>query len=141
MGRFRLGAACLGLSVFVAFSLGCMSLSFGGRTEVVTPESSANSEGLQRGEAFVPPHQDLCVYYPVAYVSPPNLEFESPDSKRLLQIVEQKGDCFRIVNNTSFGVDCAWKARGMLGTAVKTAVVKAVKTETPMREVKPARGP
>jgi hypothetical protein len=109
--RARLFAG-LGIAIFIGFSLGCMNLSFGGRTEVVTKESDSIADGVQRGKAYADYGQEVVIYYPIPYASPPNLEIEN-DGKRYLHIVEQKPDCFKVKNN-HVGVEIAWKARGVL---------------------------
>ncbi len=107
------GLVCLGGLLFVGFSLGCMNLNFGGKNDVSSPtsqEDKSATEGLQRGKAFVPPGGEVCVYYPVPYLSPPNLEFEDSDSKRRIQIVEQRPDYVRLKNTSAVGFDLPWKA-------------------------------
>jgi hypothetical protein len=125
----RIGSAwprvLLGLSglLFAGFSLSCMSFSFGGRTQVVSPtpqDSQAAGEGLQRGTAYVPRGQEVRVYYPIPYVSNPNLEFEDSDGKRHLQIVDQKPDHVRVRNTSSSDCEVPWKTRGVLVTTAKT---------------------
>jgi len=123
----------LGAAAFVAFSLGCMNLSFGGRTEVLPPavkEQEVSAEGIQRGKAFAGYAQEVCVYYPVPYVSPPNLEFEDQDSRRQVQIVDQKADHFRI-KNTHLAVEIPWKARGVLATNVRPSVPAGANLASP----------
>jgi hypothetical protein len=133
------GVVGLGGLLFVAFSLACMNLSFGGKTEVAAPASDG-SEGLQRGKAFVPPGGEICVYYPVPYLSPPNLEFEDSEGKRRIQIVEQRPDYVRLKNTSPFGVDLPWKARGVQSTTAK-APVAAPAVQTPERATVEFRGP
>lgn len=123
-----------GSGVAVAFALGCMNLSFGGKT-VVTPasDSPAKEEGLQRGKAHVPHGQEISVYYPVPYNSPPNLEFEGADGGRHFQVIDQKPDCFRVKNMNSMNAELAWKARGIPVTTAKTngSTAPSVTTSTP----------
>lgn len=121
---FALPHVVVGVSglLFVGFSLGCMNLSFGGKTQVVSPTSQETpGDGLQRGKVYVPQGQEVCVYYPVPYLSPPNLEFEDSDNKRHLQIVDQKPDHVRVKNTNSWPVEVPWKARGMMVTSAKTS--------------------
>lgn len=115
----------LGVCAFIGFSLGCMNLSFGGRHEYVSSPKDGESvtDGLQRGKAYAGYAQELSVYYPIAYVSPPNLEFED-DAKSQLVIVDQKPDHFR-VKNTHVGVEFTWKARGVLAPNAKASPVNS----------------
>jgi hypothetical protein len=108
-------AAALGMALFVGFSLGCMNLNFGGRHEVVSP--TIVEEGVQRGKAYAPYAQDVRVYYPQPYATPPNLEFED-DGKTQLIIMDQRADFF-CVKNTQIGRDFSWKARGVLASNAK----------------------
>ncbi len=115
-GRVVVG---LGLAAFVAFSIGCMNLTFGGRHEIASPkEAEVAAEGLQRGKSYAPYAQEVTVYYPVPYASPPNLEFED-DAKRQFIVMEQRPDCFKI-KNTQVGAEFTWKARGSLTASAKT---------------------
>jgi hypothetical protein len=109
----------LGGLLFVGFSVSCMNLNFGGKTEVVAPSDSHSAEGLQRGKVFVPIGQEVNLYYPVPYVSPPNLEFEDADANRRLHIVDQKPDHVRVKNLSNAPVEVPWKARGITVTAAK----------------------
>lgn len=104
-----------GFAVFIGFSLGCMNLGLGGPTEVVTP--MVVEKGVQRGKSFAPYAQEMTVYYPQPYVSPPNLEFEDEGKSQLI-IIDQKPDCFR-VKNTHVGREFMWKARGVLATSAR----------------------
>jgi hypothetical protein len=96
--------------VFLGISLGCMSFTLGGRTEVVSKEEVG---GLQRGKASLAPGEELVVYYPAPYASPPNLEMEDPSLFHAGRIIEQRPDGFRIKNTSSHAVELAWKARGV----------------------------
>jgi hypothetical protein len=115
-------AVCVGGLLFVGFSLGCMNLSFGGRTQVVSPaahDDPSTADGVQRGKGFVLPGQEVSVYYPVPYAQPPNLQFEETDKKGYLQIVDQKPDHFRVKNISGWNVDFPWKARGITVASTK----------------------
>ena len=124
LGRARsVGAYALlglGTALFVGFSVGCMSLNIGGKTEVASQDTPVAGEGLQRGKAFVPQGREVCVYYPVPYTSPPNLEIEDLSNRHNIQIVEQKPDYVRLRNTSGAAVDVSWKTRGLLVTTAKT---------------------
>jgi hypothetical protein len=85
-----------------------MSLSIGGRTEIVSPDGITY---LQSGTVHVGPGHEETVYYPVPFQSPPNLALEEPWHD--WQIVEQRPDCFRIKSLSSFSRDVRWTARGL----------------------------
>lgn len=107
-----LGTAILSFTL----ALGCMSFSFGERTEVIrSPEPSAVADAAeQRGKVAVPGGEEITVYYPVPYASPPNLVIRDPGG--VCRVVEQKADCFRIVNSASLTMgpyDVVWTARGV----------------------------
>jgi hypothetical protein len=115
----RLAAASAAL-LFLVMVLGCMSLQFGGGTrEVVHSDDSAYA---QTGKVRVPVGKEVQVYYPVAYVSPPNLEMESPFDDSMI-ITEQKGDHFLVKNIGSLDRRVEWTARGV--KAPQAAVVAA----------------
>jgi hypothetical protein len=105
-------AAALAL-VFLGFGLGCMSLSIGGKSEVVSHDDVA---GLERGNVHIGPGQEQTVYYPAPYMSPPNLEFEDTAVTAKCQIVEQRPDGFRVRNMGATPVDISWKTRGVKAT-------------------------
>jgi hypothetical protein len=98
------GAALICLVVF----LGCMSLNFGTRTEVIQHDDVSY---MQTGTATVPGGQEVEVYYPVPYASPPNLVLSSDWDQCV--VVQQKQDHFRVKNNRVFATECKWTARGL----------------------------
>jgi hypothetical protein len=107
-------AAASGTLLFLVIVLGCMSLQFGGgasTTEVVHTDDTAYA---QTGKVHVPPGKEIEVYYPVSYVSSPNLELDSTFDDCL--IVEQKADHFLVKNTGSFSREAKWKARGTKGS-------------------------
>ena len=112
-----------GVVLFVAFSLGCMSLSFGGRTEVIAP---GDSPYAQSGAVELPPYEEQIIYYPIPYQSPPNLTvLDSPRNHRPFRIVDQRGDGFRIKNETEGRLLVEWSAKGlrvMAGSAAPLVV-------------------
>src|SRR5258708_11810469 len=94
-------AVALGGVVFLAFCVGCMNFSFGGKSDVVATQ---DSDIAQKGKAFVRPGDEVCVYYPTPFQSPPNLEFADPASKQSVQVTEQRADHFRAKNMGPSGV-------------------------------------
>jgi|GEM_PF-3607814 len=90
---------------WLAIILGCMNLSIGERT--MLPDD--HLAYTQAGSVHVEIGQELDVYYPVPYASPPNLEFKGLGS---YTIVDQQADHFRVHNNGGLlGFD--WTARGV----------------------------
>jgi hypothetical protein len=57
------------------------------------------------------------VYYPLAYVSPPNLQVTQNDSRGAVQfkVTEQKPDHFKIeqISSTGYTVHFKWRAEGV----------------------------
>ena len=107
--RSLLAAASLG---FVGIVLGCMSLSIGGRTEVVQNEDACY---VQNGEVTIPSHQEQDVYYPVPFAFPPHLTISTTFND--CKIVAQCADHFRVKNDEACSRDVTWKARGIrMGT-------------------------
>ncbi|HEY7157155.1 MAG TPA: hypothetical protein VH575_24590, partial [Gemmataceae bacterium] len=97
--RIRLGRVLLSRSVgalagvvIVLIILGCMSLSFGGLS--IGCKTEPDGTVCQEGKVNLHQGQELDVYYPVPYTSPPNLELSGDADK--CEIVEQKADHFRI---------------------------------------------
>jgi hypothetical protein len=97
-------------ALILVIILGCMSIAIGNRS---TEESSITPEGtlVQTGEAMVQDHDTETVYYPVPYISPPNLEISSSFDDCV--VVEQAGDHFRVKNPSAFCRKVTWKARGL----------------------------
>jgi hypothetical protein len=119
-GRQRLGVVAGG-SLFLASALGCMSLQFGGKTEVVREVAAPKPDGVyeQFGTAKLAPHEDATVYYPVPHLSPPNLTVhEAPKriedrQERPFRVVEQRPDRFRIENLGSDPLTVQWWTKGL----------------------------
>jgi|SRR5947209_4148889 len=113
----RKGVIAATAITFLTLGVGCMSFSFGGRTEVVSPhETSAIADvtAEQKGHAQLASGDEITVYYPVPFASPPNLVIHDPAST--CRVVEQRADCFRIKNNASVApwrYDIGWTARGV----------------------------
>jgi len=102
---------------FAALGLGCMSFTFGGHTDMVAPHEPAATADLakeQTGNAQVAGGEEITVYYPIPYASPPNLVMRDPNA--VCRVIEQKADCFRIRNTASLTAGynyVAWTARGV----------------------------
>jgi hypothetical protein len=112
-------ASCV---VLLATFLGCMSI--GGRTEIVNRDDRSST---QSGKVTLAGKQELDVFYPVAYVSPPNLEFEEE-----CVVVEQKADHFRVKNTSPFSRVITWTARGVPPSPSQTALPPAhIPTDSP----------
>jgi hypothetical protein len=106
MRRFVIAAsACCVLTI----AIGCMSFSFGDRTEVVAPGVPYTR---QTGLVSVPPGQELTIYYPNPYQSPPNLVIADPSHD--CHVSEQHPDYFRVKNDSAGLRDFEWTARGTL---------------------------
>ena len=105
LGEQRL-LALIGSLMFLAFTLGCMSVNIGGRTEIAPPADSQ----VQRGTVTVPANQTVDVFYPNPYVSTPNLVVEN--SWNDFRIEEQRPGHFRVHNPGPFAREITWKARG-----------------------------
>jgi hypothetical protein len=104
--------------VMALIFLGCMSLSFGERTEVVRAEDATL---LQKGEVTVPPGQAQIVYYPIPYPHPPNLTISDTFGFDHPTVVEQAPDHFLVRNNDhNFARTVTWRAKGV---RVPTAIV------------------
>jgi hypothetical protein len=95
---------------WLAIILGCMSLSIGERTTLPDDRLAYTQEG----SAHIEIGQELDVYYPVPYASPPNLELKGLGS---YTIVDQQADHFRVrakVEGNTIGWEgFDWTARGV----------------------------
>lgn len=101
-------AASVGAAAVLAFCLGCMSLNFGGKTEVV---QSDDGTGSQCGKIQLAAYEELTVYYPVPYYSPPNLQLDTGCEH--FRITDQRADHFKVKNVNGLTREVSWKARGM----------------------------
>jgi hypothetical protein len=102
-------AGALGGGVIVLIILGCMSLSFGGLS--IGCKTEPDGTVCQEGKVSMHRGQELDVYYPVPYASPPNLELSGDADK--CEIVEQKADHFRIRCKDPCDATPHWQARGL----------------------------
>ncbi|HEY7428396.1 MAG TPA: hypothetical protein VH682_29455 [Gemmataceae bacterium] len=115
-GRIRLGRVILSRPVgalagaaTVLIILGCMSLSFGGLS--IGCKTEPDGTVCQEGKVSMHQGQELDVYYPVPYTSPPNLVLNGDADK--CEIVEQKADHFRIRCKDPYDATPHWQARGL----------------------------
>jgi hypothetical protein len=92
---------------FLASTLGCMSLSFFDRTELMAPDGNYSK---QVGRAHLRPGEELVVYYPGGYATPPNLVVD--DAGHDCRIIEQRPDGFVVRNMSTVARDVDWTARG-----------------------------
>jgi hypothetical protein len=107
------GAALLILSIM----LGC--LSFGGETHEIVhsvvsePAGPLVGNGIleQEGSVRLPPHSEQDVYYPVPYISPPNLVLGDDASR--CELVSQAHDHFHVKNADYCSRGVTWKAKGI----------------------------
>jgi hypothetical protein len=106
LGRVLLSrqVGALAGTVLLLIFLGCMSLSIGCKTE---PDGTV----CQEGKVSLHKGQELDVYYPAPYASPPNLELSGDCDK--CDIIEQKADHFRIRCNDPCDATPHWQARGL----------------------------
>lgn len=102
-GYGAVGAALVAL----ACTMGCVNLQFGGKSNCTEDPSVVP----QTSSITIPKGQELTIYYPKAYVSPPNLELDN--SSAACKIVEQKADHFRVRNDGATPLTVNWTARGM----------------------------
>jgi hypothetical protein len=123
----RMVGLCAGL-ILLSIVLGCMSFSFGGRTELVHDEDGAYT---QSGTISIPGNHEQDVYYAVAYQSPPNLTLE--DSWNTCAITGQWPDHFRVSNPRLFSCELTWKARGIkaLDRTIMVPIPDAAKDSNP----------
>ena len=115
-------AGIVSATAIVVIFVGCMSLQFGGdrreevissstETQVAYPPGDGPLE--QTGLCAVPPENGVqVVYYPIPYISPPNLSISGSDDQ--VEIIEQKREYFKVRNKNSFFVKhFTWKANGV----------------------------
>jgi hypothetical protein len=123
--RLRVASCMVAFIACALLSMGCLSLNFGARS----PKEDDPSVLSQTGSVPVAKGQEVTVYYPKPYGSPPNLQTD--DSVHGYQIVEQKADCFRVRNDNS-AWDLKWTARGVpVPTVVPAQATTAVSTSNP----------
>ena len=100
----------LALICLPLLATGCICLSFGG-----CEHSEADGVLTQTGKVTCKYESQVTVYYPVPYASPPNLEIH--DLARNFSLLEQRADCFRIVQVSPGLPNVEWTARGMRAPA------------------------
>ncbi|HZY91072.1 MAG TPA: hypothetical protein VFE78_39985 [Gemmataceae bacterium] len=100
--------------------LGCMSISFGGKS-ICGGDPTEPFE--QKGEVCLAAQGEIDVYYPLPYASPPNLTVDAPSHH--VVVFEQKPDHFRVGGAGKM----TWVARGV--RAGPTVVVPVPPTLPP----------
>jgi hypothetical protein len=105
--------------VLACIILGCMSISFGGRSSV------SLDDGLLEQEDKLELHNGATqtVFYPVPYGSPPNLVVDSTFHE--VEIEEQAADHFRVRCSDPTG-SVTWKAKGLRVTSPPPIVVAPI---------------
>jgi hypothetical protein len=112
--------------LLLATFIGCMSL------EVSEPHSSItrSTEGVitQTGTVTVSGHKPETVFYPIPYISTPNLQIEDEWPHEHWELVEQKWDHFTVRrdrNPWSSPLKLSWTAKGVKGPPPPAPVVVA----------------
>jgi hypothetical protein len=85
-------------------------------------------DGLTRyhGTVGLAPGQEIDVYYPAPFASPPNLETSPVDPFFGSVVVEQKADHFRIKSQSPFVREVTWQACGVVASQANSTQIKAV---------------
>ena len=128
----------LALICLPLLATGCVCLSFGG-----CDHAEADGVLAQTGKVTCKYESQVTVYYPVPYASPPNLEIH--DLARNFSLLEQRADCFRIVQVSPGLPNVEWTARGMRAPAAIAPTVPdpvpCVPPATVPQEPLPVTGP
>ncbi len=117
---------------------GCLCLSFGGGCDGHCGGEHPESNGVltQKGSFAKPTGEPVTVYYPVPYASPPNLEIQDPLNK--CHIIDQRADCFRIVQDGPGMLNVNWTARGVKSISPSPALpTPAIAAQPPANEPTP----
>jgi hypothetical protein len=131
---FVLGVICLPL-----LSTGCICLSFGGwghdsGEQCESKHHDSDGAVTQKGSLTFGNGEPVTVYYPVPFASPPNLEIRDQFNK--CRIIDQRADCFRIVQDGPSVPSVHWTARGIT-TPASTPSVTPVVITTPGQSNEP----
>lgn len=110
----------VGSTLLLVIVMGCMGFSVRHQRESINIADGVNTE---KGHVTVPARQELDVYYPVPFVSPPNLTINSAFDACAL--VDQQADHFRVRNTFSFPREVTWQARGVRSIPLTTIPVPA----------------
>ncbi len=129
-----LGVICLPL-----LATGCICLSFGGWGQGFSEHTDgehhdAGGAVTQKGALTFGNGEPVTVYYPVPFASPPNLEIRDQPNK--CKIIDQRADCFRIVQDGPGVPPVHWTARGVTVPASPVTVTPAV-VATPVQPNEP----
>jgi hypothetical protein len=112
----------------LALFLGCMSMNVG---NVLTTEDGVLT---QSGEVTLNGHKPCTVYYPIPYISTPNLALKDFWDHDDWEIGEQHWDHFSVVRKkSSWGsaIELKWTAKGLRGPPPAAPVVVAPAAESP----------
>jgi hypothetical protein len=139
---FSLPVAALASLLLLITFLGCMSLQVGGDHR---PMEIDSEEGVvrQSGTVTLRGDQPQTVYYPIPYISPPNLTIKDEWPHERWQLVDQKADHFSIRREPlSLGppLEITWTAKGLKGPPAAPVVVlpKGTPGPTPAEPAAPA---
>jgi hypothetical protein len=106
----------LAVVLLLALFLGCMSLQIGGRRSVEVPVGDGLIE--QTGTVTLTGHEAQKVYYPIPYVSTPNLTLCDKWPCGHWEIIDQQWDHFTVRRSGhSWGspLELTWTAKGLKG--------------------------
>jgi hypothetical protein len=112
----------------LALFLGCMSMNVG---NVLTSDEGVLT---QSGEVTLNGHKPRTVYYPIPYISTPNLALKDFWDHDDWELVEQHWDHFTVVRKkSSWGsaIELKWTAKGLRGPPPAAPVVVAPPAERP----------
>lgn len=116
--------------VLIAIIVGCMNICLDRSVGV-------GADGLckQTGSFTVKGGEEIDVYYPLPYGSPPNVTFNSVFKTYEIVLVSQYPDHFRVKNTGHFAGEVTWEAKGL---RQQPPVVFQPVVTVPVREVEPA---
>jgi hypothetical protein len=136
-GCLRRAALLVGVLLLIPIQTGCLCLSIGGGG--CHAEAGEHGTFTQTGSVGVQKGQEIEVYYPVPFASPPNLQID--DMWNTHVVIEQTATHFRIRNDTPIrqvfgGASVDWTARGIRDPATVPAIPAA--SVAPVTVVVPA---
>jgi hypothetical protein len=119
--------------VLLAMFLGCMSLEIGSAHHSI---EQAATDGVvkQTGTVTLEGHQPQTVYYPIPYISTPNLSLRNSFGLTDWEILEQQWDHFTLRRSphvVGLPLEVKWTARGLKGPPPPAPVVVASPVQNP----------